>query len=91
MVNNPTVIVEVLSNSRRDYDLGRKFEYYRTLDCLQEYILVDSNRVLFMIYHRSDSQQWSLTILENPTDILTFSPLPISISLTDISEGVNND
>ena len=31
---NPVVIIEVLSDSTRDYDLGRKFQLYRTLRSL---------------------------------------------------------
>src|SRR6185369_6391781 len=37
---NPTLIVEVLSPSTRDYDRGQKFEQYRTLSSLREYLTV---------------------------------------------------
>jgi Uma2 family endonuclease len=37
---NPTVIIEVLSDSTRDYDRGQKFEFYRALPSLQEYLTV---------------------------------------------------
>lgn len=39
-VLNPVVIVEVLSESTRDYDRGQKFQHYRTLPSLQEYLTV---------------------------------------------------
>lgn len=39
-LTNPTVIVEVLSPTTADYDKGAKFEHYRTIDSLQEYVLV---------------------------------------------------
>jgi Uma2 family endonuclease len=40
-LTNPLVIAEVLSNSTRDYDRGQKFELYRTIPTLRDYLLVD--------------------------------------------------
>ncbi|NOQ34470.1 MAG: Uma2 family endonuclease, partial [Methylococcaceae bacterium] len=37
---NPVVIIEVLSDSTKDYDRNEKFAQYRSLESLQEYILV---------------------------------------------------
>lgn len=37
-VINPTVIFEILSKSTRNYDLGQKFELYRQITTLREYI-----------------------------------------------------
>lgn len=37
---NPTVIVEVLSPSTEKYDRGKKFQHYRTILSLREYILI---------------------------------------------------
>jgi Uma2 family endonuclease len=41
---NPTVIIEVLSRSTRDYDRGMKFEQYRKLPSLREYLTIDQYR-----------------------------------------------
>lgn len=40
MVLNPVVLIEVLSESTRDYDRGRKFQHYRALPSLMEYLTV---------------------------------------------------
>lgn len=40
-ITNPTLIVEVLSKSTRNYDQAQKFEAYRTIATFQEYLLVD--------------------------------------------------
>ncbi|HEX9958807.1 MAG TPA: Uma2 family endonuclease, partial [Fibrella sp.] len=42
---NPTVVLEVLSEGTEDYDRGRKFLRYRSIPSLQEYVLIDSQRV----------------------------------------------
>lgn len=38
---NPIVICEVLSDSTRDYDRGEKFELYRSIPTLRDYLLID--------------------------------------------------
>src|SRR3954469_2694994 len=37
---NPSVVVEVLSDSTEAYDRGKKFEHYRQIASCQEYLLV---------------------------------------------------
>ena len=39
---NPSVIIEVLSQERRNYDRGDKFDCYRQIDSLQSYVLIES-------------------------------------------------
>jgi Uma2 family endonuclease len=41
---NPTLIVEVLSPSTKEYDHGTKWEHYRQLPSLQDYLLVAQDR-----------------------------------------------
>ena len=45
---NPTVIIEVLSSSTQAYDRGLKFEEYRTILSLQEYVLIRQDRPYHM-------------------------------------------
>ena len=44
---NPVVILEVLSLSTQDYNRGRKFEYYRSIPSLGEYITVAQHKVIY--------------------------------------------
>ena len=46
---NPVIIIEVLSPSTEEYDRGEKFEYYKQLSSLKEYILVAQARYEFII------------------------------------------
>ena len=57
---NPIVIFEVLSPSTELYDRGMKFQLYRTIPSLREYILVDQNKVQIEHYIRQDSSAWTL-------------------------------
>jgi Uma2 family endonuclease len=87
-VINPVIIIEVLSESTKDYDLGRKFGYYRSLETLQEYVLIEPEDRLIMIYRRGNSKQWSLDILDRETDILQLTTISLDIPLSEIYEGI---
>ena len=49
---HPSLICEVLSESTEAYDRGGKFAAYRTLDCLNEYLLIDSRRRSVEVFRR---------------------------------------
>lgn len=53
---SPLLVVEVLSPTTAVFDLGEKFAAYRQLDSLQEYVLVDPERVRIQIYRRLEGQ-----------------------------------
>ena len=55
---NPTVIVEVLSPSTEGYDRGLKFEDYRTIPSLTDYVLVSQDKVLIEHYTRQPDDGW---------------------------------
>ena len=64
-VTNPTLIVEVLSRSTEDYDAGDKFEHYKTLSSLQEYVLLSHRERAAEVWTRGDGNQWrSLMVRE---------------------------
>src|SRR5882672_2474509 len=51
-LTNPTVIIEILSPSTKDYDRGTKFSLYRSIKTLKEYILIDSTSILVELFIR---------------------------------------
>jgi Uma2 family endonuclease len=61
MLVNPTLIIEVLSRSTENYDRGEKFQYYRTLTSLQEYVLISQQTPHIERYTRQDDDRWQLT------------------------------
>ena len=58
-VVNPTILVEVLSRSTEDYDRGEKFEHYRTLDSLRQYVLVSHRERSIEVWTRAPDGTWS--------------------------------
>ena len=57
-VTNPSVIIEVLSDSTKNYDRGKKFRFYRSLESLQEYILIDQYSYYVEQFIKESSQEW---------------------------------
>ena len=51
---NPTVIIEVLSSSTKNYDRGEKFKLYRDIPTLKEYTLVDSESISVEAFYIND-------------------------------------
>ncbi len=58
VVEAPALIVEVLSESTAAYDRGQKFAHYRTLESLQEYVLIDPNAVSVDVFRRDAAGHW---------------------------------
>lgn len=60
VINNPILLAEVLSPSTEDFDRGTKFDHYRTLPSLKEYIALVVHPFLtfqfFLISHVNESQ-----------------------------------
>lgn len=55
---NPTLLIEVLSPSTELYDRGRKFQHYRTIDSLREYVLIAQDQPRIERYLRQDDGTW---------------------------------
>ena len=59
-VLNPTVLVEVLSDSTETWDRTGKFRRYRALATLRDYVLVSQHERRIEVYSRRDDGVWEL-------------------------------
>src|SRR5882762_5622787 len=66
---NPTLLVEVLSQSTERYVRIAKTSYYRTIDSLQEHLLVAQHEVRVEQYLRQPNGQWSQTQYTSPESV----------------------
>ena len=87
-VLNPTVIIEVLSPSTKNYDRGEKFKLYRDIETLKEYILVDSANIHIEVFRLNESGHWELQEYDLPSDMLLIKAIDESILLSEIYDGV---
>ncbi len=86
-VKNPVLIVEVWSDSTRSYDQGDKFEFYRLVPSLQEYVMIDQKR-MHVERFRKDGRFWVLATFENPDDLLELASVGVTIPLAALYEQV---
>jgi Uma2 family endonuclease len=88
-VTNPLVIVEVLSNSTKNYDKTDKFKYYRSIPSFQEYILIDQYSFSIEQYSKQAEAQWLFQEYEGEDTILKLNSVDFEIVLKDIYAKVN--
>jgi len=88
-VVNPTLLVEVLSDSTEAYDLGKRFEHYRHIRTLQEYLLVSQKEPRIEQFLRQPDARWLLNETAGLEASLELPSLRISISLAEVFAKVN--
>lgn len=85
---NPTLIVEVLSDSTEAYDRGRKFEHYRKLESLAEYVLIAQHQPHVESYRRQPDHHWLLTECSGLDGALRLESIDCELALAEIYDKV---
>lgn len=65
---NPSIVVEVVNEGTEDYDRGEKFEYYRTLPSLEQYVVANSLKKEIETFTRQDEKHWLMTTAREPDE-----------------------
>jgi Uma2 family endonuclease len=84
---NPTVIVEVLSESTEAYDRGEKFAHYRRLETLREYVLVAQDKIRIEHFRR-EGEEWILSEIGGPDASLRLGSIDCRVEVAAIYEKV---
>ena len=87
-INNPSVIFEVLSDSTESYDRGKKFELYRQLESLREYLLVAQDEAHVERYVRQADDSWLLTVFKGLDAAVELTTLGCTLPLAEVYEDV---
>ncbi len=80
---NPSVVIEVLSDSTASYDREEKGMSYRKLGPLMEYVLVSQSEIHIERYRRKGPRSWTLEVL-GAGDSLDLSSAGVSIAIDDV-------
>ena len=89
IILNPILIVEVLSPSTADYDKGAKFDHYRTIDSLKEYVLVWQDKKRVARYTKQTDGSWTLNDFIGEDAEIYLSSIDCRLSIEDIYDKVD--
>ena len=55
---NPSILFEILSASTEEYDRTIKFDFYKNISSLKQYVLIDSQKILIEVFTRQNDHSW---------------------------------
>jgi Uma2 family endonuclease len=85
---NPTLIIEVLSESTELYDRGKKFGFYRTIESLAEYLLIAQDECKAEQYVKQPDGRWLLSDYRSLEDVVELSSIQCRLSLKEVYDKV---
>ncbi|HYD48341.1 MAG TPA: Uma2 family endonuclease [Terriglobales bacterium] len=80
---NPTVLVEVTSDSSEEYDHGLKLESYRRIASLQDYLIVSHRERRLTVHRRGKDGRWT-AVSATPGGCVPLDSLGCSIEVDEI-------
>ena len=85
---HPKLIVEVLSESTKSFDLGKKFEDYCKLPSLEEYVLVFQDHQRVECRRRTADHTWE-TVVYHAGDPVVLESLGLEFDMADLYRGLD--
>lgn len=85
---NPTVIIEVLSDSTEAYDRGEKFAHYRALESLTDYLLVAQDQPRIEHFRRQPDGQWLYSAADGLDSQVAIANIGCVLQLAEVYERV---
>jgi Uma2 family endonuclease len=86
VILNPTLLVEVLSDSTEAYDRGAKFENYKSVSSFREYVLVSQKTPLVEVYYLENPSEniWKMSRSEGLEATVELRSIGCTLKMTDI-------
>ena len=81
---NPLVIIEVLSDSTEEYDRGKKFENYQSIESLREYLLVSQNSQRVEQFVKQNEKNWMYSETHEAGESIKIQSIECELKLEDI-------
>jgi Uma2 family endonuclease len=88
ILTNPSLVVEVLSDSTKSFVIGDKFTYYKSIESFTEYLLIDQDRPHVVLYTKRDEKVWLHQEFNSLDESVYLTSLECEINLTDIYENI---
>ena len=88
IICNPKVVIEVISPETASFDRGEKFESYKLLKSLREYVLVEQDSANVDVFHLNEDGQWVNESYSGLEAEVMLRSLGIGISMKDVYRDV---
>jgi len=88
MMENPVVIVEVLSPTTEAYDRGEKFVHYQGLPSLTDYLIISQETMRVEQYVRQTDDQWLLSMHSGSEASVKIASIGCDLHLAEVYERV---
>lgn len=85
---NPALIVEVLSESTEAYDRGKKFEHYRRIPSLAEYLLIAQDRCRIEQFIKQRDGKWLFSEVNSPNAVIKLTSVDCELSAAEVYDKV---
>jgi len=83
VIYHPCLVVEVLSPGTEGFDRGKKFQHYRQIETLKEYVLIEADRMNVECYRINEKGKWELTAYS--LDTTTTNETEVEVELTSVN------
>lgn len=83
IIENPLLLVEVLSPSTADHDRTSKFNLYSRLDSLQHYLLVEQDSIGVEYRRLGENGEWQSQDFTNIEDVIRLPGLDIELAVAE--------
>lgn len=85
---NPTLLVEVLSQSTERYDRIAKTSYYRTIDSLAEHLVVAQDEIRLEQHVRQPDGRWLLSEYVTLDAVVNLPSIECTLKLSDVYDRI---
>ena len=90
-IDNPVVIIEVLSPSTYRHDIGEKRDAYLTIPSLKVYLVIDPSKLLVKADRRQEIGGFTKETYHNHKDVIPLPEIESELPLADIYDGITLD
>lgn len=87
-ITNPQVIIEVLPDSREEFDREDKFRLYQSIPSFQEYLLVDQNQIAIDHFYKTQPKHWKIDQFDEQDTEIQLKSIDVTLSIAEMYDKV---
>lgn len=87
-VDNPVVVIEVLSEGTRRTDMNEKCDNYPSIPSLQTYVMLEQDQVKATVYQRGSSGEFDAMVYQGDEAVVPLAAIGASLPLAELYRGI---